>query len=45
MIQDRHRECRLDGALKLRVIEPLPDEAERFDFVAGLLSELRGSSA
>jgi len=45
MIQDRHRECRLDGALKLRVIEPLPDEAERFDFVAELLSELRGSSA
>jgi transcription-repair coupling factor (superfamily II helicase) len=40
LIQDRSREYRLEGPLKLRVSHELDDEAERFDFVAALLARL-----
>ena len=40
LIQDRSREYRLEGPLKLRVSRALEDDAARFDFVAGLLARL-----
>jgi len=40
LIQDRTREYRLEGPLKLRVSRDLEDEAERFEFVSGLLQKL-----
>ena len=40
LIQDRSREYRLEGPLKLRVSRDLEDEAERFEFVSGLLQKL-----
>ena len=40
LIQDRSRDYRLEGPLKLRVSHELDDEAERFDFVAALLARL-----
>ncbi|MFM7397290.1 MAG: transcription-repair coupling factor [Gammaproteobacteria bacterium] len=41
LIQDRSREYRLEGTLKLRVSRDLDDEAERYEFVAQLLDKLR----
>lgn len=40
LIQDPSRAYKLEGPLKLRVSEDLDDEAERFDFVAALLTRL-----
>ena len=40
LIQERSRDYRLEGPLKLRVSHELDDEAERFDFVAALLTRL-----
>ena len=40
LIQDRSREYRLEGALKLRVSRDLDDDTERYEFVAGLLQKL-----
>ena len=40
LIQDRSRDYRLEGPLKLRVSHELDDEAERFEFVAALLARL-----
>ena len=45
LIQDRSRDYRLEGPLKLRVSQDLDDEAERFDFVAALLARLAPSVA
>jgi len=43
LVQDRSREYRLDGPLKLRVARDLDEEDERFDFAATLLSRLRAA--
>ena len=40
LIQDRSREYKLEGPLKLRVSRDLDDELERFDFVTALLQRL-----
>jgi transcription-repair coupling factor (superfamily II helicase) len=40
LIQDRSREYRLDGPLRLRVSREIDDDAERFEFVADLLKRL-----
>jgi transcription-repair coupling factor (superfamily II helicase) len=40
LVQDRSREYRLEGPLKLRVSRALEDEAARFEFVSGLLGRL-----
>jgi transcription-repair coupling factor (superfamily II helicase) len=40
LIQDRSREYRLEGPLKLRVARPLEDEQERYEFVSELLRKL-----
>ena len=40
LIQDRSREYRLEGPLKLRVSRDLDDEAERYEFVSSLLTKL-----
>ncbi len=41
LIQDKSREYRLDGPLRLRVSRGLEDEDERFDFAGRLLARLR----
>ncbi|MGE3667368.1 MAG: transcription-repair coupling factor, partial [Steroidobacteraceae bacterium] len=41
LIQDKSREYRLDGPLKLRVSRDLEEEDERFDFAGHLLARLR----
>jgi transcription-repair coupling factor (superfamily II helicase) len=43
LIQDRSREYKLEGPLKLRVSRDLDDELERFDFVTALLQRLMGN--
>jgi len=43
LVQDKSREYRLDGPLKLRVSRHLDEEDERFDFAAGLLARLRAA--
>jgi transcription-repair coupling factor (superfamily II helicase) len=40
LIQDRSREYRLEGPLKLRISRDLDDEAERYEFVGDLLRKL-----
>jgi transcription-repair coupling factor (superfamily II helicase) len=40
LLQDRSREYRMDGPLKLRISRELEDEAERFEFVGQLLRRL-----
>jgi transcription-repair coupling factor (superfamily II helicase) len=45
LIQDRSRRFRLDGPLKLRVSADLDTDAERFEFVAGLLGQLEGDAS
>jgi transcription-repair coupling factor (superfamily II helicase) len=45
LIQDRSRRFRLDGPLKLRVSANLDTDAERFEFVAGLLGQLEGDAS
>ena len=45
LIQDKSREYRLDGPLKLRVARDLDEETERFDFVTGLLARLMPSAS
>lgn len=42
LIQDRSRDYRLEGALKLRISRELDDENERFDFATTLLTQLEG---
>ncbi|MFM2110846.1 MAG: hypothetical protein RLZZ372_1770 [Pseudomonadota bacterium] len=44
LIQDRSREYRLEGPLKLRVSRDLDDEAERYEFVGGLLQRLAAAA-
>jgi len=44
LIQDRSREYRLEGPLKLRVSRELDDEAERYEFVSGLLQKLAAAA-
>lgn len=43
LLQDKSREYRLDGPLKLRVSRDLEEEDERFDFAGSLLSRLRAA--
>ncbi len=43
LIQDRSREYKLEGPLKLRVSRDLDDELERFDFVTALLQRLNSN--
>ena len=43
LVQDRSREYRLEGPLKLRVSRDLDDEAERHEFVRELLQKLTPS--
>ncbi len=43
LVQDKSREFRLDGPLKLRVSRDLEEEDERFDFAASLLARLRAA--
>lgn len=45
LLQDKSRDYRLDGALKLRVTRELDDEAERFEFVTQLLQRVMPSGA
>jgi transcription-repair coupling factor (superfamily II helicase) len=45
LLQDRSREYKLEGALKLRVSRELDDEAERYEFVTALLARLAPPSA
>ena len=45
LLQDKSREYRLDGALKLRITRDLEDEIERFDFVSQLLLRLMPATA
>ena len=44
LIQDRSREYRLEGPLKLRVSHDLEDEAERYEFVGLLLDKLSATN-
>ena len=44
LVQDRSREYRLEGPLKLRVSRELDDEAERYEFVALLLGKLASTN-
>ncbi|HQX48133.1 MAG TPA: hypothetical protein PK555_12095, partial [Steroidobacteraceae bacterium] len=43
LIQDKSREYRLDGALKLRVSRDLEEQDERFAFASKLLARLRAA--
>jgi transcription-repair coupling factor (superfamily II helicase) len=45
LLQDRSRDYKLEGALKLRVSRELDDEAERYEFVTSLLQRLAPPSA
>ncbi len=45
LVQDKSRDYRLDGPLKLRVSRDLDEEVERFDFVKDLLTQLMPSAA
>jgi len=45
LLQDRSREYKLEGPLKLRISRELDDEAERYEFVASLLQRLAPPSA
>ena len=44
LVQDRSREYRLEGPLKLRVSHELDDEADRYEFVALLLGKLASTN-
>ncbi|MFM7432504.1 MAG: TRCF domain-containing protein, partial [Gammaproteobacteria bacterium] len=44
LIQDRSREYRLEGPLKLRISRDLDAEAERYEFVSGLLQKLAAAA-
>lgn len=44
LVQDRSREYRLEGPLKLRVSRELDDEAERYEFVTLLLGKLTSTN-
>ena len=43
LVQDKSRDFRLEGPLKLRVSRELDEEEERFDFAGQLLSRLRAA--
>ena len=45
LIQDRTRDYRLDGPLKLRIARELEDETQRFSFVTELLGRLMSPAA
>jgi transcription-repair coupling factor (superfamily II helicase) len=45
LLQDRSRRFRMDGPSKLRVTEDLDTDAERFEFVTGLLAQLQGGAS